>query len=171
MTTSAWQLGQCIFPNGTSAYLNPALGESGPSFNESAYYNQLATNLTSYYWYGWSEGLSALDILSRNENVYPFGYGSENVTSYFYSKELVASIPQQGVVFTVGPAKGGGVHGVVRRGLPPDFGQYYRRSLMQDNNSEAGGNMTLLLTIILSLLVAITCGLGVIVAVIFFGLK
>ena len=42
---------------------------------------------------------------------------------------------------------------------------------MQDESSSAAGNTTLLLTIIFSLLIAVTCGLGTIVIIVFFGLR
>ena len=41
------------------------------------------------------------DHLARNALVYVPGYGSDNVTSYFYTKESVSLNAQQQVTFTV----------------------------------------------------------------------
>ncbi|GAX81306.1 hypothetical protein CEUSTIGMA_g8737.t1 [Chlamydomonas eustigma] len=134
-------LSPCAFPNGTSAYANPALGENGPTFNETAYFGQFPTNLTSYQWYGSVDSLTPAGFLTRNQYVHMTGYAADNVTSYFYTKNRVALNNQQEATFadvTLGAAS---------------------------------YNSTLLLLIILSLIIAVTCGLGAMVAIIFFGLK
>lgn len=104
-SSNQWTLDPCTFSDGSSAYASAELGEAGPTFNETSYYGQFSTNLTSYYWYGWTENLAASDILARNMFSYKLGYGSENVTSTFYTKEQVALNPQQEVIFNVGVMK------------------------------------------------------------------
>eukprot|EP00955_Chlamydomonas_euryale_P044658 352945-Chlamydomonas_euryale.AAC.2 len=92
--TSTWSLSDCVFSgtgqqlraHGSSAYLNPALGEQGPTFNETSYYNQFAANLSEYPWYGSVAVMSAEDHLERNYLTYQQGYGSDNITNYSYSK-------------------------------------------------------------------------------------
>ena len=87
---SQWSLSPCVFPNGTVAYLDPSLGEAGRKFNESSYLSQFPTQVTDYSWYGSVDAMDAEAHIRRNFYTYPLGYGSDNVTSYFYTKDLVS---------------------------------------------------------------------------------
>jgi len=139
--TSTWSLSDCVFSDGSSAYLNPALGEQGPTFNETSYYNQFAANLSEYPWYGSVAVMSAEDHLERNYLTYQQGYGSDNITNYSYSKVKIT------------------------------FNDYTLNVAVEDASANALANLPLFLAIVLSLVIALTCGVAAIAVIIYFGLK
>jgi hypothetical protein len=85
-----WSLSPCVFPNGTTAYLDPMLGEAGSKFNESSYVSQFPALATDYPWYGSVESMDPEAHIRRNFYTFANGYGADNVTSYFYTKNTVA---------------------------------------------------------------------------------
>eukprot|EP00798_Chlamydomonas_sp_ICE-L_P011052 gene11051-18657_t len=85
-----WALSPCAFANGSSAFRDPFFGDDSVSFNASLYEDQFADNLTMYKWYGRVESMNGDDVLVRNLETYPYGYGSDNITKYQYSKFKVS---------------------------------------------------------------------------------
>ena len=87
---ASWSLSPCIFPNGTKAYLDSSLGDSGPTFNETSYSSQFPTPVTGYPWFGSVDGMDYEAHIRRNFYSFPYGFGADNVTSYFYSKDIIS---------------------------------------------------------------------------------
>ena len=100
--TGLMQLSPCTYPeNGSSAYDNIGLEENGPTFNETSYFNQFSANLTRYSWYGSVDNFAAEDFIHRNFLIHQEGYGADNITSYFFSKQSVSFNSESAVSYTV----------------------------------------------------------------------
>lgn len=202
-TTARWSLSECAIPlTGESAYLDPVSGEAGRTFNETFYYDQFANNLSSYPWYGSVDRMDAEGHLHRNYMTYTQGYGSDNITEYWYGKHkitysehtlevafevrlsirtpaepfartltiphimlprLSSSVPVRywHVVALIAP--------VLQLNRPRALAP--TPSPVQDASMNAFANIPLFLAIVFSLLIAVTCGVGAIAIIIYFGLK